>query len=199
MDREGPSRLRPSAATTKVRKPNGSVPIAPPIVVEDDSPTSAIVRRKNLVVSVDIPPARPFKVVRPPKSQVTPVDIPPARPFKVVRPPKSKLTPAPSNVITLNESVKASSGSEGDNSEYHDLPQDDESDYEEELPSRKRKARTIGSTHRLKRRVPSSDVELIEQPQPKGKGKDTVLQKERARVRYRELTSDSEEEKKEGM
>ncbi|KAG1845931.1 hypothetical protein C8R48DRAFT_779676 [Suillus tomentosus] len=128
MDREGPSRLRLSAATTKVRKPNDSVPIAPPIVVENDSSTSAIVRRKNIVVSVDIPPAHPFK---------------------------------------------------------------------EELPSRKRKARTIGSTHRLKRRVPSSDIESIEQPQPKGKGKETVLQKERARVRYRELTSDSEEEKKE--
>ncbi|KAG1810874.1 uncharacterized protein BJ212DRAFT_1302201 [Suillus subaureus] len=193
----GPSHLQPSAVTTKVRKPNGSVPIAPPIVVKDDSPTSTIVRQKNLVISVDIPPACPFKVVMLPKSQVTPVDIPPAHPFKVVMLPKSKVTPAPSNVITLNESMKASSGSEGDNSEYHDLPQDDESDYEEELLSCKYKARTIGSTHRLKHHVPSSDVELIEQLQPKGKGKETVLQKERARVRYHELTSDSEEEKKE--
>ncbi|KAG1837486.1 hypothetical protein F4604DRAFT_1692205 [Suillus subluteus] len=176
MYREGPSRLWQSAATTKVRKLNGSVPITPPIVVEDDSPTSAIVRQKNLVVLVDIPPACPFKVVRP---------------------PKSKVTPAPSDVITLNESIKAPSGSEGDNSEYDDLPQDNKSDYEEELPSCKHKARTIGSTHRLKHCVVSSDIKSIEQPQPKGKGKETVLQKERARVCYCELTSNSEEEKKE--
>ncbi|KAG2154226.1 uncharacterized protein EDB93DRAFT_1248430 [Suillus bovinus] len=176
IDRENPSCLQQSAATTKVRKPNDSVPITPPIVVENDSPTSAIFCWKNLVVSVDIPPACPFKVVRP---------------------LKSKVTPAPSDIITLKESIKAPSGSEKDNLEYDNLPQDDKSDYEEELPSHKCKARTIGSTHRLKHHVPSSDVKLIEQPQPKGKGKETVLQKERARVCYRELTSDSEEEKKE--
>ncbi|KAG2048873.1 hypothetical protein BDR06DRAFT_1012654 [Suillus hirtellus] len=178
MDCEGPSHLQLSAATTKARKSNGSVSITPPIVIKNNSPTSAIVCQKNIIVSVDIPLAHPFKVVRPPKSKVTPV---------------------PSDVITLNDPVKAPSGSKGDHSEYNDLPQDDKSDYEEELPSRRCKARTIGSTCRLKCHVPSSDIELIEQLQPKGKGKETVLQKERARVHYHELTSDSEEEKKEGI
>ncbi|KAG2028432.1 hypothetical protein BDR03DRAFT_1019810 [Suillus americanus] len=175
IDHEGPSCLQPSAATTKVRKPNSrqAAPIASSIVVNDDSPTSTIVCQKNLIVSVEIPPARPSKVVKPPKSQAT---------------------PAPSNVITLDESVKASSGSEEDDSAYDDTPQV-ESDYEDRVQSRKRKAKTTGGTHRLKRHVLSSDIEVIE-PQPKGKGKDTALQKERVRAHYHKLTSESEEEQK---
>ncbi|KAG1722591.1 uncharacterized protein EDB91DRAFT_1088075 [Suillus paluster] len=192
MDHEGPSHLQPSAATTKVRKPTSrqATPIALPIVVKDDSPTSAIVHRKNLVVSVEIPPAHKATAV--PSNDI----IPPAHPFKVVRPPKSKAIAVPSNVITLNESVKALSGSEGDDSEYDDLPQDG-SDYEDGVQFRKCKAKTIGSTDRFKCHVPSSDIEVIElEPRPKGKGKEAASQKERARVCYHELTSDSEEEQK---
>jgi hypothetical protein len=191
MDREGPSRLQPSAATTKVKKSNGSqaASLVPPIVVEDDSPATTIVRQKNLVISIDIPPSRPFKVVKPP--------VPPPRPFKVVKPPKSKATPAPPDVICLDESIEALS-----DSEYYNTPQADSgSDYEDRVESRKRKAKTIGGTRRVRHRIPSSDVEVIE-PLPKGKkdvkgkGKETASRKERARARYREVTSDSEEEQK---
>ncbi|KAG1813771.1 hypothetical protein DFJ58DRAFT_850653, partial [Suillus subalutaceus] len=127
-----PSRLRPSAATTKVRKPNRqAAPIASSIVVDDDSPTSPLFIKKSRRFSRD-----------------------------------TSCTP-----------FEASSGLEEDDSAYDDAPQV-ESDYEDRVQSRKRKAKTTGGTRRLKRRVLSSDIEVIE-PQPKGKAKDTALQKER--------------------
>lgn len=188
VDREGLLGLRPSTATTKVKKfkpltGQKPAPTQTPIVI-DVTPPSVAVPRKKLVS----------------------VDIPPSCPFKVVRYPKSKVMPAPTNTITHDDSVKASSGSEEDDSEG------DGSDYKEKAKSHKRKAKASGGAN-YKRRAPSSDIELANSPKgksrAKGKGRapgparfsdkaTTSTQKgapERShRPRYRTITSDSEGE-----
>ncbi|KAG2104045.1 uncharacterized protein F5147DRAFT_775755 [Suillus discolor] len=144
VDREGLPGLRPSTATTKVKKfkpltGQKPAPTQTPIVI-DVTPPSAAVPQKKLVVSVDVPPSRPFKVVRYPKSKVMPV---------------------PTNTIAHDDSVKASSGSEED---------DSGSDYEEKAESHKRKAKASGGAH-YKRRAPSSDIELANSPKGKSRAK----------------------------
>ncbi|KAG2056657.1 hypothetical protein BDR06DRAFT_970017 [Suillus hirtellus] len=160
-DYNGPARLKPSGATTKIKKGN-KVPKAPPLPSIDESDNDdqpgpsapkhapqAILQKPNMHMEV-IPPPFPF-----------PLPLP-SRPFKVV--PRPAAPQAWSDIIKLTSTDKKPS-------------KEPDTEYEEAACG-KRKLKSANTSHASKKLAPSTDktdtskvgkkgVQTKNNPQPK--------------------------------
>ncbi|KAG0702389.1 hypothetical protein DFH29DRAFT_999336 [Suillus ampliporus] len=198
INHQGMARLGPSAAGTKVKKLNPSTRKeaasrrhVSPIPMNDKSSQPQTIPHKQKLV--------PFVELR---------SRPPPRPLKAANGKKAS-TPAAREVIPSDMSSDAQAGLESDTKDEFKEDQDplegDDSDYDDEVAtSRKRKVKASRGYRSQKRRVPSSDIEVIEPPRNvrkdvKGKGKATNQgtgkgQKAAKKVRYVSVISEPDSE-----
>ncbi|KAG1821274.1 hypothetical protein DFJ58DRAFT_739232 [Suillus subalutaceus] len=144
-DYHGPARLKPSNATTKVKKADKVTKAPPPPNADanddddsdDDHPIVPTTRKfRKFATRVDVmepPPSRPFRVVT----------LPPSHPLKVARKP-GPTAAAQCEVIEISTSA-------GEN-----VATEPESEYEE-ARGKKRKLKFVDTSHALKRPAPSSE------------------------------------------
>lgn len=158
IDRQGPARQKASAAATrrKIDTSSRRTGKAPPshtslISLTDSDDDSG----NNDISDVN---ASPVKVINAHKDVVIP---PPSRKFTVVNRPKDQKKEKKQEVISLVSSdTQSPSGNLIPTGE-----EKDDSDYEDHVVSRKRKAKSEATSRASKKKVPSSEVKAA---QPKG-------------------------------
>ncbi|KAG1724159.1 uncharacterized protein EDB91DRAFT_1255376 [Suillus paluster] len=129
-DHNGLPRLKPSTATTKVKK--GKAPESPPPPSNDEGVDNDDAPNPNMRVEVVPPPSRPFKVVQPP--------LPPSRPFRVVPKPPA----------TQSEVIKVTSTEE-------DPVDESDPEYNKPGHGKKRKLKSANTSRALKKIAPSTE------------------------------------------
>ncbi|KAG0699037.1 hypothetical protein DFH29DRAFT_1002340 [Suillus ampliporus] len=169
-DHNGLPRLKPSTATTKVKK--GKAPESP-MLPSDDEPSTATTKVKkgkapksppppsddegvdnDDAVGTSAPKPLPRMIVRKPNPNMR-VEVvpPPSRPFKVVRPPPPPSRPfrvVPKPPATQSEVIEVTSTEE-------DPVDESDPEYEEPGHGKKRKLKSANTSRALKKIAPSTE------------------------------------------
>jgi hypothetical protein len=168
FDYNGPPRLQPSSAATRKRKQKASSSH----IQDDDTDiasmdsTTTIRPKSNLRPEVVIPPSRPFKLAK----------RPPAKPvvIEVDKPVVIEVWSSPDGVDELDDDDDEEE--EPLNGSGREIPSEDDEDYDDFSPSRKRKLKAGGGARATKKRVRSikeSEGKMVigKKPSAKAAGK----------------------------